>query len=374
MWHGATTFPSSKDLRLDFLANESSSRRWCLVLCSTLASKEWNIFIRLALEKSSARVGRLNDRPLILYPNNALTSDDNIINTVRALCVADIVIVDTTVDDPVLFLLLGIRAAVRRSVTIACTKTEATGSFWDRIPFNLRELNVVSFYHEQSGLTGLEEAICAGLTQSTSSANYLDLPVYDYIRQPSLEFATAKGSHVLFLRAFGSYERTRKAFVETRIRSALKLSSDARVETVIEQNSRRLAGQRLYEAIRYWPKRVVDLTWWRPNVMFELGVCLAVRESETYCLIDHSMAGSQDFRDLQEALIKLLNPFSYDLNSQSFADAFARKISTVIFPSAASYFRWEQDQLCDYVDTMLVSAAAVTSPLTKSGLADLLWS
>ena len=40
-------------------------------------------------------------------------------------------------------MLLGIRAAVRRSITIPCTLDESIDKIWKELPFNLRELNVV---------------------------------------------------------------------------------------------------------------------------------------------------------------------------------------------------------------------------------------
>lgn len=277
---------------------------------------------------------------------------------VRALCAADIVIADVTGYDPSLLLLLGIRAAVRRSVTLACTQ-EAL-SLWEDLPFNLKELNLVSLHNTEDGQEELVGALRAGLAQSGVSGRYLDLPVYDYIREDSAEDATVDSTHVLLLRAFKSYDSARKLHVEKRIHSGLGLSGGARVESVIDQTSPRLAGQRLYEAIRHWKTCVVDLTWWRPNVLFELGVRLAVRANRTFCLIDKSVQGDETYAGSRAQLSDLLKPFPYDLSTSSFTKGFAAPVSEYIYETATRHFRTMQDHYGKHVDTMLVAAAAVT--------------
>ena len=98
-------------------------------------------------------------------------------------------------------LLLGIRAAVRRSVTIVCTQQERSSRLWDDLPFNLRA-DLVSFHDEaHSGPSELLRALRAGLTQSDISPRYLDLPVYDYVRANPGETGTVDPAWVLLLRA-----------------------------------------------------------------------------------------------------------------------------------------------------------------------------
>lgn len=180
--------------------------------------------------------------------------DASIRSVIRALCAADIVVADVTGYDPSLLLLLGIRAAVRRSITIACTAESMTLDLWRDLPFNLRELNLVSFQNEDHGHKAMTETIRAGLAQSIISTRYLDLPVYDYIREDSSDSdSRASGDQrVLLLRAFQSYGDDRKTFVQKRICDGFKPGRKVIVESVIDQRSPRLAGQRLYEAIRHW--------------------------------------------------------------------------------------------------------------------------
>jgi len=203
--------------------------------------------------------------------------------------------------------LLGIRASVRRSVTVACTGSPLGQELWASLPFNLKELNLVSFGDQAAGNAELSAALSEGLAQSRASARYLDLPVYDYVRE---DFADRKkNDDVLLLRAFSKYGDDRKLHVEKRIHAALGMLPTAHVEALIDQTSPRLAGQRLYEAIRHRRICVVDLTLWRPNVLFELGVRLAVRESSTYCLLDPTQKVNKAGLRPRAQLTELLKPF-----------------------------------------------------------------
>jgi hypothetical protein len=354
---------TAREDRQDFLAYESSSRRWCLVLYPPRATINWAVHTRHALEKACADLGGLNVEPLVLCSEDAVVDQTAIRDVVRALCAADIVIADVTGYDPSLLLLLGIRAAVRRSVTIACTEQELSPKLWEDLPFNLKELNLVSLYDEDDGHRELLATIRAGLTQSGVSVRYLDLPVYDYVREEPTEESTVDSQHVLLLRAFKSYDGGRKIHVQNRIRKGLGITEEARVESIIDQTSPRLAGQRLYEAIRHWKTCVVDLTWWRPNVMFELGVRLAVRRSRTFCLIDTSTEGDATFAGSRARLRNLLRPFSYDLSTANFIFAALHSDHNdhnLIYETAACHFCTVQDHYGEQVDAMLVAAAAVT--------------
>jgi FAD dependent oxidoreductase len=359
LWKERSAPAAGVEPRQDFLAYESSSSRWCLVVHPPKASINWAIRAGEALERLfAAGIPNVNKQPLMLCSLDALASEAAIKDAVRALCAADIVIADVTGYDPSVLLLLGIRAAVRRAVTITCTKQAVSSAFWKAVPFNLKELKLISLNHVKHGLEELVEALSAGLTQSSGSPGYLDLPVYDYVRQDPPE---RESSRVLLLRAFKSKEEDRTLRVESRIRSALRqalnLSAEPLVETVIDQASPRLAGQRLYEAIRHWHTCVVDLTWWRANVMFELGVRLAVRANQTFCLIDESVDGEETFTGTRALLRERLSPFSYDLHMDSFADAFKAPIPTWVYETAAGHFRTRQDHLGQHVDEFLETAA-----------------
>lgn len=359
LWKNRET-PASDDRRKEFLAYESSSRRWCLVLHPPHSTINWGVHTRNALKK--AWRGSLNVEPLVMCSKDAFIDQASIRGAVRALCAADIVITDVTGYEPSLLLLLGIRAAVRRSVTIACTQRPLNSELWEELPFNLKELNLVSFHDESDGHEELRAVLRAGLTQSGLFAHYLDLPVYDYVREEPTDEATRELQPILLLRAFRSYDGARKVHVEDGIREGLNLPESLRVESVIDQKSPRLAGQRLYEAIRHWRTCVVDLTWWRPNVMFELGVRLAVRPFGTFCLIDPSAEGIATFEGSKADLKGFLQPFHYDLSRPKLTKAFVARSPDLnpIYEVAARHFRTAQDRYGEAVDAMLVASGAVT--------------
>ena len=342
--------------RPDLLAYESSDAPWCLILQPAAAAIEWAAHVRLALKSLDKPDIPLKREPLVLNAEAVLSDNVKISDAVRALCAADIVVVDVTGYDPGVLLLLGIRAAVRRSVTIVCTQQERSSRLWDDLPFNLRELNLVSFHDEaHSGPSELLRALRAGLTQSDISPRYLDLPVYDYVRANPGETGTVDPAWVLLLRAFKLYTGARSLHVAQRIRSGLGLPTDARIEAVIDQVSPRLAGQRLYEAIRHWHTCVVDLTWWRPNVLFELGVRLAVRPDRTFSLLDTTQDEPAAPESSKARLKELLRPITYQVGPGNLK--FNDHVPPIIYEAAAQHFRTWQDYDAVPVDRKIESLA-----------------
>src|SRR5262249_30506917 len=158
---------------------------------------------------------------------------------VRALCASDIVLADLTGYDPTVLMLLGIRAAVRRSITIHCTLDESIDKIWKELPFNLRERNVV-FGTEKDRGEILKKTVVAALAQSGALPRYLDLPVYDYVRQDTFEETAGETQPILLLRAFQNYEGSgRCSPLDTGIRQAFGLGGDRRAESCVVQQSPR---------------------------------------------------------------------------------------------------------------------------------------
>jgi hypothetical protein len=342
------------------LASESSSRKWCVILRpDDHTSDEWEVHMRLAMA-ACEKMTDLNIEPVEVKAGEVFSDALPMRSLVRALCGADIVLADLTGYDPTILMLLGIRAVVRRSITIPCTLDESIDKIWKDLPFNLRELNVVFGSAKNRGET-LKKSVAAALAQSGSLARYLDLPVYDYVRQDSFEERAGEAQPILLLRAFQNYEGGgRLNTVETGIRKAFDLGEDARVESVIDQQSPRLAGQRLYEAIRHWRRCVVDVTWWRANVMFELGARLATHPQGTFCLLDEELAATGSVGS--EKLKKFLELKRYNLKAYGFEHTFTREVAgyNEIYDTAAQYFRAAQDGYDHLVDAELVAQAEAT--------------
>jgi len=364
--------PQPKQQPQDFLAYESSSRRWCLILQPPDSSINWRVYTKLALEASRDPTG-INVEPLVRNSVEVLSDDASIRSIVRALCSADIVVADVTGYEPGLLLLLGIRAAVRRSITIACTADAAGLKLLRDLPFNLRELNLISFDKQEEGHAALKQAIRSGLKQSEASIHYLDLPVYDFIREDESDAdVAAENEKALFLRPFDGYGEDRKAVLTERIRQGFMPQRNVCLESVIDQKSPRLAGQRLYQAIRHWKLCFVDLTWWRPNVMFELGVRLAASPAGACFLIDKiandrgdpllRKAGHENRPPKVDHLTTLFSPFQYDLDTLNFVSVCTGRSlqRNLIYETAARHFQTVQDHHSEPVYVTLQSAANVT--------------
>jgi hypothetical protein len=362
---------ASSELVSKMLASESSSRKWCLILRpDDKASDEWEVHMRLAMEQSKTTLP-LNTEPIEVKTSDIFSDHLPMHALVRALCASDIVLADLTGYDPTILMLLGIRAAVRRSITIHCTLDESIEKIWKELPFNLRELNVVFGTAKDRGEI-LKKTVVAALAQSGALPRYLDLPVYDYVRQDTFEEEeeeegeekagkaekkAGEAQPILLLRAFRNYDAGRLNTMETGIRNAFGMGGHARVESIIDQQSPRLAGQRLYEAIRHWRRCVVDVTWWRANVMFELGVRLATHPEETFCLLDETVGAAGPVGSVK--LKEFLAPKEYNLKPHGFKHKFETEAAGfgVIYDTAARHFPTAQDGYDRVVDAELVAQA-----------------
>jgi hypothetical protein len=101
----------------------------------------------------------------------------------------------------------------------------------------------------------------------------------------------------------------------------------------------------------------VDVTWWRANVMFELGVRLATHPEETFCLLDETVgaAGPVGSVKLKEFLaLKEYNPEAYGFEHKFETEAAG---FGVIYDTAARHFRTAQDGYDRVVDAELVAQA-----------------
>jgi hypothetical protein len=260
----------------------------------------------------------LNPTPLVVSAEEALQNVETYLRAVRALCRADISIVDVSAYNPGIMMLLGIRAAVRRGITIASTECELNAETWSQVPFNLKELNLLS--HRPGNARRYEElteSILEALDQRERSSLYQDLPVYDYVRDLGNDYEdyepVRKDERVLFLRPFGeSYQTNSWGFIRQRFQAILQRQKlTPKLESIVDENSPRLVGQRLYDAIRRTDVCVVDFTDWRANVFFELGVRLAVREIGPLCIVDIDRI--EETTAIKQHLIALLEPFQYRL-------------------------------------------------------------
>src|SRR5262249_42818577 len=143
---------------------ESSGDPWCLVIAPGEAG-DWPALAQNALNRvehppnKEATPLKIATRPLYLRAEAALSSE-LFQATVRAIWSADVLIADVTgFDTPAVMLLLGIRAAVRRGVSITCTRKTLTSEVWKTVPFNIREVKLVALAEKQRRVLDLANAI-----------------------------------------------------------------------------------------------------------------------------------------------------------------------------------------------------------------------
>jgi hypothetical protein len=208
---------------------------------------------------------------------------------VRALCESDLAVFDLTDEESAVMLLLGIRAAARRGITIPITRNLLKDK---QLSFNISSLNPIYF---SPGLEGknswhlLASAFEAGFRAINSQPDsYLDMPVFDAVRQIGANTAVRQPERqILVLRWFDDrYGVPLHKTIDPLLKIWYKRDKPTEILTTLDSQSPQLVEQRLYGEIRLTKLCLVDWTGWRPNVFFEMGVRLAVNAEEPvhlYC-------------------------------------------------------------------------------------------
>jgi len=245
-------------------------------------------------------------QPYFLDAAEAVASEERLRDCVRALCNAKVVVFDATDFEPAIMFLAGIRAVVRRGLTLLSVGGEYALGKNLLMPFNVIDANIVAHSHEQNrsaianSVTLLTQRIQRGL-DAMRSPQYLDLPVYDAIRRLPVErrgiIPKKEGVLVLcpFEEGYTSFwdENLKQALTNelNNLRKEDKSVASFGVSRSFELNSPRLVTHAVYEAIRRFQSCVIDLSYWSANVLFELGVRLAASGERTACIIEKDWEG-----------------------------------------------------------------------------------
>lgn len=266
-----------------------------------IAPLEKRVGLSLKEFRHAARSAHFPQRELALEPFVVQAADcfrDIVLYewTVRALCDCEIAVFDITGAECSLMILLGIRAAARRGVTVTISRESPEKS---PLPFNIAALNPIPI--DPSLVKSLADALDRGFIALRSQPHaYLDLPAFDALRRLGSDSAmvTAENEVLLLCWFNPAYDPVVNA-----LREALQQIDELRdepppgvmeayrsrppeISTTLDSRSPQLVNQRLYSAIRETELCLVDWTGWRPNVFFELGVRLAVNEIDPvqmYC-------------------------------------------------------------------------------------------
>ncbi len=251
------------------------SDRWYLVLLAEKSSPLTEKYIVNGLDLLERRLQNADAEEAIKYSHLVLRVSDEIhsveswLHLVQLVSSAPVLVIDVTDFEPATMIVLGVRAVSRRGLTVLATKQALDQSHLADLPFNVKESRLVSLAGEGGlGPEQLRDALWQGLVEQRLRSDYLDLPAYEAIRVPRQELP----AEVLILCSFDkSYDPNWKC-ISWLVRILLNPYKGARV---LDYGSPRLVSQALYEQIRWNTRCIVDLTGWRPNVLFELGVRLA---------------------------------------------------------------------------------------------------
>ncbi len=205
---------------------------------------------------------------------------------IQALCDAPIVVVDTTIELPSTMLLLGIRAVVRRGVTVT-VRVRAPGPDARRDEsFSLRETRVVEIFDRTSEEQRIQRAVLAGLKRYADRPfHYSDLPAFDDVRsmggnEDDYRPVPAETEVIVLCPFDGAYTSSCWPQLRRQIKAAVVPDGDYQpARRVIDLESPELVGRRLYASLRRDVVCVADVSLTRPNVYFELGVRLAVNKN-----------------------------------------------------------------------------------------------
>jgi hypothetical protein len=245
--------------------------------------------VRTQLTEATGRQYDASARVAPMSIEAALRDPRSLGRALQALCDAPVLIVDGTCRSPDLMFLLGVRSVVRRGVTLVFHVGEVTNADWQDMPFNMRELRVVSV-RDRSSLRDFEKPLKTALEEglrryARRPFQYMDLPGFEALRSlgPNDDDHSprAPGSEVLVLCPFDhDYEQACWPAVQRALRACYGPGRDGEgpARRVIDVESPEVVGRRLFESIRRDDECVVDLTMRKPNVYFELGLRVAAHE------------------------------------------------------------------------------------------------
>ena len=263
---------------------------------------------------------------------DAFASGQTLDIAVRAIAEADLVVFDVTDFEPGIMLLVGVRSACRRWLTVC-----SHGAEWEEgkpldLPFNIQDLNINSHTPRKSRVGSdpvVERFVCrvvTGFAQAAKQPNYLDLPAYDVLRQLGSHYAVSRtiahSERILFLCAYVDSFFSNWQFVSSRLVEILsqKKMYEGVIERIIDYGTSQLIRQSLYEQIRRTEACVVDWSEFSASVFLELGARLAVSEWGAIQVIDDRYLpdGKEASKLAQvEHIRRLLGPMPYKYRAKS---------------------------------------------------------
>ena len=267
---------------------------------------------------------------------NAYTNHERLDQAIRAVVEADLVIFDVTGFEPGVMLLIGIRSACRRSLSIC-----SYGGGWHEgqpleIPFNLQELNINShapeetLVDENSVVARFVRRVETGFHQLSRHPRYLDLPAFDALRDLGSDYDASSiidvKKRILVLCSYSFNHCSNWQYVKRKVKTVLwnKKRYKPEIERIIDYGTSQLIWQSLFEQIRRTTGCVVDWSEYNASVFLELGVRLAVSEWGAVHIIDRQcLTGGEKTPEHKlvqtDDIHRLFNPITYECHDNSSA-------------------------------------------------------
>jgi tetratricopeptide (TPR) repeat protein len=288
-------------------------------------------------EPSAIRIG-------VFSVLDAFGSPQGLDTAVRAIAEADLVVFDVTDFEPAIMLLVGIRSACRRWLTVC-----SHGAGWVEgqplgLPFNLQDLNINS-HTPRASRVGPDPVVDrfvrrveTGFLQAATQPRYLDLPGYDALRQLGPHYTASStidpSERILVLCAYTDSFFSNWQFVSSRLKQALWLKKKYKpeIERIIDYGTPQLIRQSIYEQVRRTAACVVDWSEFSASVFLELGVRLAVSEWGAIQVIDdrYLPGGARASKLAQVDLMRrLLDPMPYKYRAEA-SDALERVVDVLL--------------------------------------------
>jgi|GEM_PF-2255762 len=280
--------------------------RWAVMILGDGSDED------MLLEPLRSGLGELfgeDFRLMVISVRSLLENPGKLLHAVRLLCRAPYLYIDATGFQPGIMLLLGIRAVVRRAITIVLTTASINENELADLPFNIQEIKLISLSDVEyiTPKDKIKAATTGGLAQSGINPSYLDLPAYDAIRNPVIFDIPAIREKTLVLCSFKkSYPHY--FFIRQWIANYVPTPSIVRMRDIA---SPQLVGQSLYEHIRWSKRCIIDWTEWAANVFYELGVRMAASGTSPANLISKQEVAA-GLTPQQELLRALFEPYVYD--------------------------------------------------------------
>jgi hypothetical protein len=352
----------------------------------------WNAFCA-AVSNLRLVSGRQRAPPATFEPSNvrigvfsildAFASGQALDTAVRAIVEADLVVFDVSGFEPAVMLLVGVRSACRRWLTVC-----SHGAGWREgqpleLPFNLQELNINSHTQRESRVGSdrvverFVSRVEAGFVQAARHPHYLDLPAYDALRELGSDYAASStidpSERILVLCAYGDRFFSNWQFVSSRLKQVLwqRKKYTPEIERIIDYGTPQLIRQSVYEQIRRTRACVVDWSEFSASVFLELGARLAVSEWGAIQVIDDRyLPGGERASKLAQVdrMRRLLSPMPYKYRAES-SEAFEQIVELLQrnpgLDGEATYNRIHRSLLA-VIGTVLAAQPSVVEELKRS--------